>query len=62
MATIIIEKQVERDNYDEIRRLVDGPDTMKRGFFVTLADKVSRWADCYAAYKLEDPYWDDVRF
>lgn len=62
MATITIEKPVASGKYDEIRRLVDGPDSNKEGFFGTLAVKLSRWADRYAAYKLEDPYWDDVRF
>ncbi len=58
MTTVTIEKPVETGRYDDIRRLVDGPDPIKRGFFVTL----TRWADRYAAYKLADPHWDDVRF
>jgi hypothetical protein len=62
MATITIEKPVESGKYDDIRRLVDGPDTIKRGFLGELAGGLSRWADRYAAYKLEAPYWDDVRF
>lgn len=62
MATITIEKSVDSGKYDEIRRLVDGPDPVKRGFFGKLAGGVTRWADRYAAYKLESPYWDDVRF
>jgi hypothetical protein len=62
MTTITIEKPVESGKYDDIRRLVDGPDTIKRGFFGELAVRLSSWADRYTAYKLESPYWDDVRF
>ena len=62
MATITIEKPVESGKYDEIRRLVDGPDTIKKGFVGMLAGSLSSWADRYAAYKLESPYWADVRF
>jgi hypothetical protein len=62
MVTTTIERPVESGKYDEIRRLVDGPDTTERGFFGRLAAKMSRSADRYAAYKLADPYWDDVRF
>lgn len=61
MATLTIEKPVESGKYDEIRRLLDGPDPTKRGFLVTLSGRLSRWADRYAAYKLESPNWDDVR-
>jgi len=62
MATITIEKPVESGKYDEIRRLVDGPDPNERGFFGKLAGRMSRWADRYAAYQmetlnLEDPRW-----
>ena len=62
MVTITTERPVERGKYDEIRWLVDGPDTIKRDFFGMLAGKMSRWADRYAAYTLADPYWRDVRF
>lgn len=62
MTTITTERPVETGKYDEVRRLLDGPDTIKRGFVGELAGRLSRWADRYAAYKLESPYWDDVRF
>jgi len=58
MVTTTIEKPVEIGKYDDIRRLVDGPDTTKKG----LSGKLSDWAERYAAYKLADPFWSDVRF
>jgi hypothetical protein len=62
MATITIEKQVERDNNDEIRRLLDGPDTIKSDFFSKLAgSRLGRWAEQYADYQLETRYRNAVR-
>lgn len=62
MATITIDKPVERDNSDEIRRLVDGPDPIKIGFFGKLADsRLGRWAEQYAEYQLKTRYRNDVR-
>jgi hypothetical protein len=62
MVTTTIEKPVESGKYDDVRRLLAGPDTIEKGFFGRLAHRVTGWADRYAAYKLVDPYWDDVRF
>jgi len=62
MATIAIEKPVERDNNDEIRRLVERPDKVKAGFFSKLAGRwLGRWAERYAEYLLETRYRNDVR-
>ena len=62
MATITIEKPVENGKNDEIRRLVDGPDTIKRGFFNKLVgSKLGRWAEQYAEYQLGTRYRNAVR-
>jgi hypothetical protein len=61
MATVTIEKPVETRKYDDIRRLVDGPDNLKAGFTSVLAARMSRWADRYAAYQMGTDHWKDVR-
>jgi hypothetical protein len=62
MATVTIENPVESGKYDDIRRMVDGPDIIKRGFFSKLAgSRLGRWAEQYAEYQLETRYRNDVR-